>query len=98
MTEILRPGENNVLAVLIKKNEPPGFVKEQTKLSHDANGGEIGADNPTFHASVGWDWIPSIRGRNTGIWKNVFLIATGPVTIEDPFVSTQLPLPDTTVG
>jgi Exo-beta-D-glucosaminidase Ig-fold domain/Glycosyl hydrolases family 2/F5/8 type C domain/Glycosyl hydrolases family 2, sugar binding domain len=96
VTDILLPGENNVLAVRIKKNDTPGFVKEQTKFSHDANGGEIGADNPTFHASVGWDWIPTIRGRNIGIYKDVYLSAAGPVTIEDPFVSTDLPLPDTT--
>jgi len=96
VTDLLIPGKKNVLAVLIHKNETPGFVKEQTKLSHDANGGEIGSDNPTFHASVGWDWIPTIRGRNTGIWKDVYLSATGPVTIEDPFVLATLPLPDTT--
>jgi hypothetical protein len=96
VTDILLPEENNVLAVRIKKNDTPGFVKEQTKFSHDANGGEIGADNPTFHASVGWDWIPTIHGRNIGIYNDVYLSATGPVTIEDPFVSTDLPLPDTT--
>ena len=96
VTDILLPGEKNVLAVRIKKNDTPGFVKEQTKFSHDANGGEIGADNPTFHASVGWDWIPTIRGRNIGIYNDVYLSATGPVTIEDPFISTNLPLPDTT--
>jgi beta-galactosidase/beta-glucuronidase len=96
VTDILLPGEKNVLAVRIKKNDTPGFVKEQTKFNHDANGGEIGADNPTFHASVGWDWIPTIRGRNIGIYNDVYLSATGPVTIEDPFISTHLPLPDTT--
>jgi hypothetical protein len=95
VTDILVPGENNILAVRIKKNDTPGFVKEQTKFSHDANGGEIGADNPTFHASVGWDWIPTIRGRNIGIYNDVYLSATGPVTIEDPFITTDLPLPDT---
>ena len=96
VTDILLPGEKNVLAVRIRKNDAPGFVKEQTKFSHDANGGEIGADNPTFHASVGWDWIPTIRGRNIGIYNDVYLSATGPATIEDPFVSTELSLPDTT--
>ena len=98
VTNILHPGENNIIAVLIKKNDTPGFVKEQTKLSHDANGGEIGADNPTFHASIGWDWIPAIRGRNTGIWNKVFLSTNGPVTINDPYVSAKLPLPDTTTA
>ncbi len=94
VTNVITPGEN-VLAVRIIRNDSPGFVKEQTKFSHDANGGELGADNPTFHATVGWDWIPTIRGRDTGIWNNVYLSATGPVTIEDPFVSTDIPLPDT---
>ncbi len=96
VTDLLLPGEKNTLAVRIKKNDTPGFVKEQTKLSHDANGGEIGADNPTFHASVGWDWIPTIRGRNIGIYNDVYLSAAGPVTIENPYVLADLQLPDTT--
>lgn len=95
VTGLLIPGGRNVLAVRIKKNETPGFVTEQNRESTDANGGELGADNPTFHASIGWDWIPTIRGRNTGIWSNVYLSESGPVTIEDPFLSTKLPLPDT---
>jgi hypothetical protein len=95
VTEVIIPGRTNTLAVLIKKNDNPGYIKEQTKLSHDVNGGELGADNPTFHASVGWDWIPSIRGRNIGIWNDVFLTTSGPVTIKDPFILSDLPLPDT---
>jgi Exo-beta-D-glucosaminidase Ig-fold domain/Glycosyl hydrolases family 2/F5/8 type C domain/Glycosyl hydrolases family 2, sugar binding domain len=98
ITNLLVPGSKNVLAVRIKKNDSPGFIKEQTKLSHDANGGELGADNPTFHASVGWDWIPTIRGRNIGIWNKVYLSMSGAVTLEDPFVTTNLPLPDTSVA
>jgi hypothetical protein len=98
VTDILVPGKKNVLAVRILKNSTPGFATEQTRYSPDANGGELGADNPTFHASVGWDWIPTIRGRNTGIWSNVYLCESGPVTIEDPFVSATLPLPDTSLA
>jgi hypothetical protein len=96
VTDILMPGKKNFLAVRIHRNSRPGFATEQTRYSPDANGGELGADNPTFHASVGWDWIPTIRGRNTGIWNNVYLSESGPVTIADPFVSATLPLPDTT--
>ena len=59
------------------------------------NGGALGRDNPTYHASAGWDWISTIRGRDTGIWSNVSLTTSGPVTIEDPLVTTTLPLPDT---
>ncbi len=96
VTDLLTPGGKNVLAVRVIKNETPGFPTEQNRNSTDANGGELGGDNPTFHASIGWDWIPTIRGRNTGIWNKVYLSASGPVTIEDPLVTTHLPLPDTT--
>ena len=86
----------NALAVKIIKNANPGAIKEQTAWSTDQNGGILGGDNPTFHATVGWDWIPTIRGRDIGIWNDVFLSFNGAVTIEDPFVRTELPLPDTT--
>jgi hypothetical protein len=98
ITNVLVYAKENVLAVLIIKNDKPGFVKEQSKVSHDVNGGELGADNPTYHASVGWDWMPTIRGRDTGIWNDVYISATGPVTIDDPFVWTDIPLPDTSTA
>ena len=44
----------------------------------------------------GWDWIPTMRGRNIGIWNDVKLTTTGKVTVADPLVETVLPLPDTT--
>ena len=90
------PGATNALAIRIIRNRHFGAVKEQNAQSPDQNGGILGADNPTFHASVGWDWIPTIRGRNMGIWNDVYLTTTGPVSIADPFVQTFLPLPDTT--
>ena len=95
VTGKLRPGAKNVIAVRVVRNASPGSVTEKTADSPGKNGGALGADNPTFHASVGWDWIPTIRGRDSGIWNNVWLNATGPVTLEDPFAKTTLPLPDT---
>lgn len=74
----------NVIAVQIVKNAHPGAIKEQTAYSTDQNGGILGADNPTFHATIGWDWIPTIRGRDIGVWNDVFLTYNGAVTIEDP--------------
>lgn len=98
VTQILKPGQINVLAVKIIRNDTPGFVTEQDRELTDANGGELGADSPTFEASVGWDWIPTIRGRDTGIWNSVYLSESGPVTISNPFVTTKIPLPDTSVA
>ncbi len=95
VTENLLRGEKNALAVRIIKNDTPGSVKQKTFNSAGRNGGALGLDNPTFHASIGWDWISTIRGRNTGIWNDVHLSSSGPVTIENPYVTTALPLPDT---
>jgi len=92
--KLLRIGQKNALAVRIEKNSTPGSVREKTFDNPDKNGGALGADNPTFHATINWDWIPTIRGRDIGLWNDVFLTATGPVTIEDPYVTTTLPLPD----
>ena len=98
VTDFIKPGQTNSIAVLIKKNDNIGVIKEATATYHDKNGGILGADNPTYHASIGWDWIPTIRGRNIGIWNDVFLNVTGQVSIEDPFVTTDLKLPDTTAA
>jgi beta-galactosidase/beta-glucuronidase len=94
VTKFVHGGTKNAVAVLIHKNDNPGAVKEKTLAETDVNGGALGADNPTYHASIGWDWIPSMRGRNIGIWGDVYLTASGPVTIDSPFVSTVLPVRD----
>ena len=94
ITERLCEGDN-VLAVRIIKNEHFGSVKQKNIETTDMNGGILGADNPTFHASIGWDWISTIRGRNMGIYNDVYLTTTGGVSLKDPFVKTTLALPDT---
>ena len=94
VTDSIHPGARNVLAVRIEKPATPGSVKEKGN-GRALNGGALGADNPTYHAAAGWDWMSTIRGRDTGIWADVYLTQSGPVTIEDPLVTTALPLPDT---
>ncbi len=95
VTGKLNSGVPNALAVLIEKNATPGSAKQKTYETPGKNGGALGADNPTFHSSVGWDWIPTIRGRNTGIWNSIRLTKTTSVTVTDPAVTSVLPLPDT---
>jgi hypothetical protein len=92
VTGRLLSGRKNALAVHIEKNDTPGSVKQKTFESPGKNGGALGIDNPTYHASIGWDWIPTIRGRNIGLWGDVYLTLSGPVTLEEPFVTTTLPL------
>lgn len=95
VTDLVKPGKN-VIAIEIIKNAHIGAIKEKNVQSTDFNGGILGADNPTFHATIGWDWIPTVRGRNIGIWNDVTLTTTGNVTLSDPYVKSVLPLPDTT--
>jgi hypothetical protein len=95
VTGKVRPG-TNALAVLVEKNATPGSTKEKTFQSPGLNGGALGADNPTYHASIGWDWIPTVRGRDSGIWSDVSLTTSGGVTVENPFVRTTS-LSDVTV-
>ncbi len=94
VTGKLLPGAVNALAVSVEKNATPGSCKQKTLENVGKNGGALGADDPTYHGSIGWDWIPTIRGRNTGIWADVYVTVTGAVTIENPFIDTTLPLRD----
>lgn len=89
ITRLLRQGEN-VLAIKIEKNAHPATVKEKNEETTDMNGGLLGADNPTFHATIGWDWISTIRGRDIGIWNDVYLTSEGSVSLADALLQTTL--------
>jgi hypothetical protein len=96
VTDALRAGANTI-AVRISPPPHPGIPHEQSiKAGPGENGGALALDGPTFIATEGWDWIPGIRDRNTGLWQDVVLSASGAVRIGDPQVVTLLPLPDTT--
>lgn len=94
ITNAVTPGATATLAVLVSPQPNPGVPHEHTiAQGMGRNGGITAMDGPTFLCSMGWDWIPAIRDRNTGIWQSVLLTATGAVRIKDPLVTTDLPLP-----
>jgi Exo-beta-D-glucosaminidase Ig-fold domain/Concanavalin A-like lectin/glucanases superfamily/Glycosyl hydrolases family 2, sugar binding domain/Glycosyl hydrolases family 2 len=96
VTGILRAGENNAIAVRVAPPPHPGIPHEQSIAAGPGeNGGAMAIDGPTFIASEGWDWIPGIRDRNTGIWQDVEIVATGALRLGDPHVVSHLPLPRT---
>ena len=82
--------EDNVIAVHIIKPAHYAAVKEKNAESPDFNGGQLGADNPTFHATVGWDWMPTVRGRDMGIWNDVRIEKAPAVTLSDPLVQSKV--------
>jgi hypothetical protein len=95
VTSLLSASAVNVLAVLVSPPPHPGLPEEESiKAGPGENGGMEVLDGPTFSATEGWDWIPSIRDRNTGIWQDVTLTANGAVKIGDLNVITILPKPD----
>ena len=96
VTGLLGFGKPNVLAVRVSPPPHPGIAHEQSmKAGPGENGGMECLDGPTFVATEGWDWIPAVRDRNTGIWQEVTLKATDSIAIGDIQVITKLPLPDT---
>jgi beta-galactosidase/beta-glucuronidase len=96
VTGIIKLGQTNALAVRVSPPPHPGIPHEQSiKGGAGENGGAMCLDGPTFVDTEGWDWIPAIRDRDTGIWQSVTLRATSLVRIGDPQVVTRLPLPET---
>ena len=89
-------GAPNVLAVHIYPEPHPGEMHQKTiatGVGH--NGGITAKDGPTFLCSIGWDWIPTIHDRDSGIWQDVTLSASGTVVLQNPYVTSRLPLPKT---
>jgi hypothetical protein len=96
ISDYAKAGEKAAIAVRITPQPHPGDPHEHTIADGMVtNGGITALDGPTFLSTIGWDWLPGIRDRNSGIWAKVFLSATGPVLVKDPLVTTDLPLPRT---
>ena len=87
-------GAPNILAVHIFPEPHPGMMHQKTIATGAGhNGGVTAIDGPTFLCAIGWDWIPTIHDRDSGIWQDVTLSASGPVVLQNPYVTSRLPLP-----
>lgn len=99
ITEYAIAGKMNCLAVKIYQVDHPGIpdpgVQFEVFGKTRGHATDIFKDE-TLKFSGGWDCAPVIRDRNMGIYQDVYITATGLVSIENPFVVTDLPLPDTT--
>ncbi len=79
VTEHARPGAGNVLAVEVI---PPGQIPDITYRTKQ------------MEATTGWDdHNPFPPDMNMGLWRDVYVTATGPVTIKHPYVATRVDLP-----
>lgn len=99
ITQYALTGKINWLAVKIHQVDHPGIPLPgvQFEVFGKTRGHAIDIfKDETLKFTGGWDCAPVIRDRNMGIYQDVYITATGPVSIENPFVETDLPLPDTT--
>jgi len=96
VTESVHFDAKNCLAVKIHPMDHPGIPETQLDL--------FGKDRPFHRESmkdvgmamfIGYDCMPTVPDRNIGLWQRVDLEFTGPVDIRHPFVTTRLPLPQT---
>ena len=94
ITSCANIGGSNALAVFIQPEPNPGAPHQKTQASGvGSNGGVTATDGPTFLCAIGWDWIPTIRDRDTGIWQDVTVSSSGPVVIQNPYLTSQVALP-----
>ena len=92
VTALVRAGQRNTVAIRVDAPPHPGIAHEQSLAAGAGdNGGVMMLDGPTFGATEGWDWIPAIRDRNTGLWQDVVLEAAGPLEAQVPQIITRLP-------
>ena len=95
ITDFVGKDGHNSLAVLVKPVDVPGTTmpKPWGAPGENRNGGDgdIGW-NTTQLMTVGWDFSydDGIRDRNTGIWKSVSVVTTGPAAMRDPFIKSSL--------
>lgn len=93
VTHLLK--EENCLAVKVKPNRHPGPQKRYPfKGNYVANGGATGLDEPCLASTVGWDWIPTVAGRNVGIYGKTELSIHDDIKIENPYFETIELAPD----
>ena len=91
ITDLVKPGKSAGLAVLVSPQPHPGTpIEHNVENGVGKNGGESAIDGPTFLCTIGWDWLPAVRDRDTGIWLPVTVDSSGPVIVKDPFVTSEM--------
>jgi beta-galactosidase/beta-glucuronidase len=99
ITDFAKYDDVNVLAVKIHQVDHVGTANPGYQFEVFGPGRGMGQDifkDLTLKLSAGWDCAPVVRDRNMGIYQDVYLTYTNDVSIIDPCIVTDLPLPDTT--
>ncbi|HEX3352098.1 MAG TPA: hypothetical protein VHS34_04700 [Terriglobales bacterium] len=93
VTRFVVPNGANILAVKVTPEqslEGENGVELADSWLDWINWKYLGYQDPQKHVDI--SFVPD---RNAGVWKRVFLSSSGAVTIRNPYVATDLPLPAT---
>jgi hypothetical protein len=91
ITSALVGGGENVVAVRVTPMPHPGTPGDKGPDGNTfVQSGHAFLDAPTYLAVSGWDWMPAVRDRVTGIWDHVRLRGTGVVVVGDPHVTSEV--------
>jgi len=82
VTELVKKSEKNAVAVLITDAD-----QKKTRQAKDSFGVTA---SPTYLSAASWDWMPYVPGRLAGITGKAYIEITGAVTMEDPWIRSQL--------
>jgi len=85
ITDLLNTAGMNAVAVLITDPNP-----KKTRTATEAYGN---TSSPSYMSAAGWDWMPYVPGRLSGITGNAYLRVTGDAVIDNPWVRGLLPEP-----
>ena len=97
ITSSIKSDGTNYLAVKIYPVDHPGIPGTQLKVFGNNRGSATDLfKDETIKLSGGWDCALPVHDRNMGIYQKVYLSFTGDVEIINPYIITNLPLPDTT--
>ncbi|MFJ1759197.1 discoidin domain-containing protein [Amycolatopsis sp. NPDC088138] len=93
VTAALRRTGDQALAVKISPMPRPGSPSDKGPAAQSfVDAGSTMFDNsPTYLAVSGWDWMPAVRDRASGIWDHVRLRSTGAAVLGDVRVDTKVP-------
>ncbi|KAF0201784.1 MAG: hypothetical protein FD170_2457 [Bacteroidetes bacterium] len=98
VTNLIKSGRN-VLAIAIYPPDHPGepVADPVTPLADPGQNmadGMLSRDYTKWDA-LGWDWQPPVRDRDMGITEDVYLSYTDALEISNVYITSNLPLPDT---
>lgn len=99
ITSLANLNAYNTLAIAIYPPDHPGKPAPPplTPLADPGTNmadGRISKDYTKWDV-LGWDWQPAVRDRDMGITEDVYINATDDIELDNLYVSSDLPLPDT---